>query len=159
MALPQKKIYDLQEAREKIRRYCAYQERSQKQVVDKLKSYGLLPLAADELLLELIQVNYLNEQRFATAFARGRFSIKGWGKTKIANALYLHRVSKPCILAALAEIDDSNYSEKIAVLARKKWESLKAEHPNTRKQKTIRYLMGRGYFYDDIEKALIEVLE
>jgi regulatory protein len=158
MALPQKKIYDLQEAREKIRRYCAYQERSQKQVVDKLKSYGLLPLAADELLLELIQENYLNEQRFATAFARGRFSIKGWGKTKIANALYQHRVSKPCIMAALAEIEDGSYSEKLMSLTQKKWNSLNGEHPNTRKQKTIRYLMGRGYLYADIEKAIQKAL-
>ena len=153
MALPKKKIYDLNEAREKIRRYCAYQERSQKQVVDKLKSYGLLPLAADELLVELLQENFLNEQRFASAFARGRFNIKGWGKTKIANALYRHGVSKPCITTALNEIDDENYHEKLHLLARKKWDSLKQEHPSIRKQKTIRFLLGRGFLYDDIEKS------
>ncbi len=158
MELPQKKIYDLTEAREKIRRFCAYQERSQRQVIDKLKSYGLLPLAADELLLELIQENYLNEQRFAKAFARGKFGIKGWGKTKIEHALYQHGVSKPCIAAALAEIDDAKYADTLAALLQKKWDSLKGEHPNTRKQKVIRYLMAKGYFYGDIEKSLTDIL-
>jgi len=157
MELPQKKIYDLNEAREKIRRFCAYQERSQKQVVDKLKSYGLLQLAADELLLELIQDNYLNEQRFATAFARGRFAIKGWGVRKIEQELWRHGVSKPCIAAALAEIDGNDYSDKLSTLAKKKWESLKGEHPNTRKQKTIRYLLGRGFMYEDVDKAIQKI--
>ena len=157
MESPKKKIYNLNEAREKIRRFCAYQERSQRQVVDKLKSYGLLPLAADELLLELFQENYLNEQRFATAFARGRFAIKGWGLRKIEQELWRHGVSKPCIAAALAEIDGRDYSIKLESLAKKKWESLKSEQPNARKQKTIRYLLGKGFMYEDVDKAIQKI--
>lgn len=153
MPLPQKKIYDLEEAREKIMRFCAYQERSQRQVSQKLKSYGLLPHIADELLIELIQNNYLNEQRFASAFARGHFKIKGWGKTKIAFELRKHGVSKPCIASAMAEIEPDSYSEKLQVLAQKKWESLNDYKP-TRKQKLIRYLMNKGYEYAEIAAVL-----
>jgi regulatory protein len=158
MPLPQKKIYNLEEAREKIRRYCAYQERSQKQVSDKLKSYGLLPFVVDELLLELIQENYLNEERFAKAFARGRFSIKGWGKQKIKFALKAHGVSEPCIARALEEIVDDAYQEKLAQIAQKKWDALEGNHPRTRKQKVINYLMGRGYIYADIKLAINQIL-
>lgn len=152
-----KNIYDLNEAREKIRRFCAYQERSQKQVEEKLRSYGLKPLAADELLIELLQENYLNETRFASAFARGKFNIKGWGRRKIEQELWRHGVSKPNIAAALAEIEDENYTEKLKSIAQKKYNSLTDRLTKTRQQKTTRYLMGRGYLWDEIQPILDEI--
>ena len=152
--MPQKKIYDLQEAREKIRKYCAYQERSQFQVEQKLRTYGLIPSVADELLVELIQDNFLNEQRFADAFVRGKFNQKGWGKRKIEAELFKHRVSKPCIQQAFVLIKPDDYQEKLKGIAQKKWDRLSSIRKPERAQKVTRYLQGRGYFYDEIKKAL-----
>ena len=87
------KVYNLKEARQKIEHYCAYQERSHKQVQEKLLSFGLIPDVADELVIELIQGNFLNEARFASAFTRGRFNIKGWGKIKIKQHLKMHQTN------------------------------------------------------------------
>ena len=157
MALPQKRIYNLEEAREKIRRYCAYQERSQRQVQTKLRDYGLIPAVADELFIELIQEGFLNEQRFAEAFVRGKFNQKGWGRRKIEVELNKHGVSKPCIKSALSQVENGEYIAKLEVIAKKKWSSLRNERLPLRKQKTIRFLLGRGFFYDEIKGVLNEL--
>jgi regulatory protein len=154
MALGQKKVYNLDEAREKIRRYCAYQERSQKQVHEKLRSYGLIPNVADELFLELLQDDFVNEERFAIAFARGRANIKYWGRRKVEMELRQHGVSKPCVAIALAAIDQNKYADNIQRLALKKYKALKGERKNTRKQKTINYLISKGYIYDEINEVI-----
>jgi regulatory protein len=139
------KVYDLKEAKLKIEHFCAYQERSHKQVQEKLKSFGLRPDVADELVIELIQENFLNETRFANAFARGRFNIKGWGKIKIKQHLKMHQVSEYNIKSALKEISDSDYFTKFEKLATKKWATLKRENALQKKQKLIRFMYGRGF--------------
>ena len=158
MPNPNQKIYDLQEAREKIRKYCAYQERSQFQVEQKLRTYGLISSVADELLVELIQDNFLNEQRFADAFVRGKFNQKGWGPRKIEAELFRHRVSKPCIRKAFEQIEPDDYQDKLKIIAQKKWESLNGVRKPQRVQKVTRYLQGRGYFYQEIKTALNKIL-
>ena len=157
MRLPQKKIYSLEEAREKIRRYCAYQERSQKQAREKLKSYGLIPSVVDELFVELIQDNFLNEQRFADAFVQGKFNQKGWGKRKIEVELKKHGVSRHCAEIALSNVEKDEYSLKLLKVAEKKWRSLLHEPKRVRKQKAIRFLLGRGFFYEEIKEALVRI--
>lgn len=154
MAFGQKKIYKLDEAREKIRRYCAYQERSQKQVYEKLRSYGLVPNVADELFLELLQDDFVNEERFALAFARGKVNIKQWGRRKVEMELRKHGVSKPCIAIAFKNIDQDLYHANIEKLAIKKYASLKGERKNARKQKTIAYLMNKGYYFDELKSIV-----
>lgn len=149
-----KKILDLAIAREKIRGYCAYQERNQREVKQKLLSYGLLPYIADDILIELIQDGFLNEERYAQAFARGKVNIKGWGRKKIEMELKMRGISAPCISKALSEIDTDNYLAKLASLAEKKWDSLKGGRSDIRKQKVITYLLGKGYIYQEIEEAL-----
>ena len=149
-----KKILDLALAREKIRSYCAYQERNQREVKQKLLSYGLLPYIADEILMELIQDGFLNEERYAQAFARGKVNIKGWGRKKIELELKMRGISAPCIIKALSEIDTDNYSAKLTSLAQKKWDSLKDGRIDIRKQKVINYLLGKGYIYQEVEEVL-----
>ena len=149
-----KKILDLALAREKIRSYCAYQERNQREVKQKLLSYGLLPYIADEILMELIQDGFLNEERYAQAFARGKVNIKGWGRKKIEMELKMRGISAPCIAKALSEIDTDNYSAKLTSLAQKKWDSLKDGRIDIRKQKVINYLLGKGYIYQEVEEVL-----
>ena len=150
MQLPQKKIYSLKEARQKIEMYCAYQERSHKQVKEKLRSYGLRYDVADELMIELIQNNFLNETRFAQALARGKFNIKGWGKHKIRQHLKQHYVSEYNIKKGLLEIDDEDYITLFYAIAEKRWNNLKGESPQRKRQKFMTFMYNRGF-----EKELI----
>ena len=103
------KIYDLDIARQKIQAYCAYQERCHQEVTKKLKSWGLIPDAIDLLITELMQANFLNEERYSRAFARGKFRIKKWGKVKIRSALKSKNIFQKCIDLAMEEIDDEAY--------------------------------------------------
>lgn len=152
-----KKVLDLALAREKIRGYCAYQERYQREVMQKLLSYGLLPYIADEILMELIQDGFLNEERYAKAFARGKVNIKGWGKKKIEIELKMRGISAPCINKAMAEIDGDNYSAKLLALAQKKWDILKAGRSDIRRQKVVKYLLVKGYSYAEIDEAIMKI--
>ncbi len=142
---PDKKIYDLAEARSKIRAYCAYQERCQKEVREKLVSWGLLEMVVDTLMTELIQQNFLNEQRFAISFARGKFRFKKWGKRKIAQELKLRKISDYCIQKAMEELQEFGYEEQINELAKKYMEKQRNVHPYLKKRKTAAYLIRKGY--------------
>ena len=151
------KIYDLNIAREKIQAYCAYQERCHKEVTMKLKSWGLIQEAIDVLITELIQFNFLNEERYARSFARGKFRIKKWGKMKIRMALKKRDVYFKCIDLAMLEIDDKTYLNTLKHLLQKKNETLKETNSYKRKIKLTRYLVTKGYEYDLIRDALEEL--
>ena len=151
------KIYDLHTAREKIQAYCAYQERCHMEVKMKLKSWGLIQEAIDLLIVELIQYNFLNEERYARSFARGKFRIKKWGKIKIRTALKKRDVYFKCIDLAMLEIDDKTYLNTLKKLLQKKNDILKETNLYKRKIKLISYLVTRGYEYDLIHDALVEL--
>ena len=151
------KIYDLHTAREKIQAYCDYQERCHMEVSMKLKSWGLIQEAIDLLIIELIQFNFLNEERYARNYARGKFRIKKWGKLKIRMALKKREVFFKCIDIAMLEIDDKTYLNTLKELLQKKNDVLKETNSYKRKMKLIRYLVTRGYEYDLIHDALVEL--
>ena len=151
------KTYDLHTAREKIQSYCAYQERCHMEVSMKLKSWGLIQEAIDLLIIELVQFNFLNEERYARSFARGKFRIKKWGKLKIRMALKKRDVYFKCIDLAMLEIDDKTYLITLKELLQKKNDILKETNSQKRKMKLIRYLVNRGYEYDLIHDALVEL--
>ena len=151
------KIYDLNTAREKIQAYCAYQERCHMEVTMKLKSWGLIQEAIDLLIIELIQFNFLNEERYARNYARGKFRIKKWGKLKIRMALKKREVFFKCIDIAMLEIDDKTYLNTLKELLQKKNDVLKETNSYKRKMKLIQYLVTRGYEYDLIHDALVEL--
>tara|TARA_Y100000385_G_scaffold53492_1_gene50917 strand:+ start:8067 stop:8534 length:468 start_codon:yes stop_codon:yes gene_type:complete len=151
------KIYDLNIAREKIQAYCAYQERCHKEVTMKLKSWGLIQEAIDVLITELIQFNFLNEERYARSFARGKFRIKKWGKMKIRMALKKRDVYFKCIDLAMLEIDDKAYLNTLKHLLQKKNETLKETNSYKRKIKLTRYLVTKGYEYDLIHDTLVKL--
>ncbi len=149
-----KKIYDLNIAREKIAAYCAYQERSQRQVEEKLYTYGLQEEARGLLMMELIQQNFLNEERFARAFARGKFRIKKWGKNKIRQHLKHHRISDYALKKAYLEIDGDEYWETLKNIAEKKWAASKLTKTYQKKGKVAQYLISRGYENDLVWECL-----
>ena len=145
-----------EQALQKIRHYCGYQERSQQDVREKLYQFKLRKQVVEEILSELIEESYLNEERFAIQFAGGKFRIKQWGRIKIAQALKQKKVSDYCIRKALEEIEEDEYLKLLQKLAARKWAALKKEsNLFTRSQKTRAYLLQRGF-----EAALIKpVLE
>lgn len=106
MAFTRSKTYTLEAAQAAIQRYCAYQERCQSEVEERLRSMGVLPEAQAELVADLMANGFLNEERFARAFARGKFRIKGWGPRKIAQGLQAKRVSSACINLGLSELEE-----------------------------------------------------
>ena len=151
------KIYDLNTALEKIQAYCAYQERCHMEVTMKLKSWGLIQEAIDLLIVELIQFNFLNEERYARSFARGKFRIKKWGKIKIRMALKKRDIKFKCIDLSMLEIDDKTYFNTLKELLQKKNETVKETNSYKRKMKLTSYLVSRGYEYDLIHDALVEL--
>ena len=151
------KIYDLNIAREKIQAYCAYQERCHQEVTRKLKSWGLISEAIELLISELMQFNFLNEERYARSFSRGKFRIKKWGRKKIRAELKKREVYDKCIDFAMEEIDDKAYFETLKEVLQKKNEHEKESDSYRRKAKLTRYLVSRGYEYDLIRDALEEL--
>ena len=143
-----KKIYDKKSAKVKIEQYCAYQERSQQEVRDKLYDMGLHQKEVEELISELVVDNFLNEERFAITYARGKFRIKHWGKIKIKQSLKLKRVSDYCIKKALKEIDGDEYLEVLKKVMIKKAEKVKDKDPYIPKNKIAQYLASRGFEQD-----------
>ena len=104
-----KRISDPHQGYLKARGYCAYQERSQQEVRSKLYEWGLWKEVVEEVIVKLINDNFLNEERFALAYAGGKFRIKKWGKIKIQQGLKLKGVSEYCIKKAFASIDYDDY--------------------------------------------------
>ena len=134
-----------EQAIQRIRHYCAYQERAQQEVRDKLYELGMTMDEVEEIMSDLIAENFLNEERFATQFAGGHFRIKGWGKVKIQHALQQKRVSSYNIKISLKAIDEEAYLHTLQSLATKKWNSLKGERGLSRMAKTQAFLHQRGF--------------
>ena len=133
----------------KIKHYCAYQERSHAEVKKKLYGFGLYKNEVELLMSQLIEENYLNEERFAYAFAGGKFRIKQWGKTKIKYELKLRQVSDYSIKKALAQIDEDDYLKTLNKIAAEKLATLKSEkNIFTKKSKLQNYLVGKGFEFN-----------
>lgn len=136
----------IDKATEKIKYYCGYQERCHAEVKEKLYSFGLRSHEVETLMALVIEEGYLNEERFAIAFAGGKFRMKQWGKEKIKNELFKKRVTGYCLKIALAEIDAQDYQRTFEKLAKAKWTSLKGERNiYVKKGKTKNYLIQKGY--------------
>jgi regulatory protein len=157
--MEKKKYYSEQEALIKAASYCAYQERCHKEVLARLHELGVHGIAADAMLLRLIQDNYVNEERFAKAFAGGKFRVKQWGRQKIARELKMREISDYCITQAMKEIDPDEYLATLAELVQHKYKTVKAANEMQRRYKTAQYLTGRGYEHDLVWDCLRELQE
>jgi regulatory protein len=153
----QKKFLTKEQALQKLRQYCAYQERSHSEVQQKLYELGIHKLHHDEIISTLIEEDYLNEERFAKAFAGGKFRMKDWGRKKIFYALKEKKVSEYNIKQAIKEIDEEEYLKNLKELAGEKYESLKGEQYLARKKKTIDYMIQKGYEFDLVTKTVNEL--
>lgn len=140
--------------------YCRYQERSHKEVKNKLYELGCTTPEVDEYLIKVIQADFLNEERFARAVARGKFRLKQWGRNKIIQQLKQQQVSEFCIKKALTEIDEDDYIATAKKLAAKKLKEIRSEkNIFIRKQKMYRYLLQKGYESGIINTVINETLQ
>lgn len=147
MPVPKKqKSLSEQEVYQKISSWCAYQERSHSEVRSKLYGYKLKNDLVDEIIFKLIQDNFLNEERFAKAYAGGKFRIKKWGRLKIRLGLKEKEVSENCIKLAMSEIEQEDYLETIHLLVEKKTSELsKEKNEFVRNKKIADYLIRKGF--------------
>ncbi len=135
-----------EQAHQKAKHYCAYQERCHSEVKEKLYSFGLRKVEVEDLLSTLIEEDYLNEERFAELFAGGRFRLKKWGRVKIKYELKQKKVSEYCIKKGMKVIEDADYMQTIQKLFALKSKELKHEKNHFIKKKKIQdYLLQKGY--------------
>jgi len=139
------KTYSVDEATRLLENYCVYRERCHKEIEQKLYDLKMIPEAKEKILLHLMQHNFLNEERFAKAFVRGKFNIKKWGKIKITNELKFRNISAYNIKSALKEIDQNDYLTSLQQLADKKLPLIKESNSYKKSQKLSTYLISKGY--------------
>lgn len=149
-----KKQLTREQALQKLKHYCSYQERCHSEVKEKLFSLGVWKKEHDEIIASLIEEGYLNEERFAIAFVGGKFRMKQWGRVKIKYELKQKQVSEYCIKKALQQIDEAAYEKVILRLAKEKYGSLKSEQYLVRKKKTMDYLFQRGFEGELVNNAI-----
>ncbi len=154
MSLSRKKLTK-EQALQKLKHFCGYQERCHAEVRGKLAALGFPKNESGELLAALIEEDYLNEERFAAAFARGKFYMKQWGRIRIRYELAQKGISEYCLGKAMLEIKEADYLDALTQQVHKKWESLITENnPLSRKQKCFDFLKQKGYEIPLIQSAL-----
>jgi regulatory protein len=151
--------YSLQEAKVKLEALCAYQERCQFEIDQKLYEWNFQPEQRNQLIADLISNNFINEQRFAEAYVSGKFNIKKWGRNKIKNQLKLKQISAYSIKMGMKEIDPEKYWSTIISLTKKKKTEVEQKKGDQweRKAKIFRFLLSKGYESDLISDAVKEV--
>lgn len=141
----QKKAITPAEGLAKIYRYCAYQERSHLEVKNKLFEFGLRTGEVDEIVARLITEGFLNEERYAKAFAGGKFRMMKWGRLKIQRELEIAGLTTKCIARGMMEIDQKDYLKTLVGLIRKKSSQTSEPDVFKKKNKLARFAIGKGY--------------
>ena len=139
------KTYTVQEATKKLEHYCAYQERCHQEVRQKLVTMRMIPEAIDVIIVHLLKHNFLNEERFAKAYVRGKFRIKAWGRRRLTYELKRKDISKVNINQALAEIVNEEYVDFFHALAEKRAYSIKETNKFKKRKKFVDYFLYRGW--------------
>ena len=134
-----KEIYD------KMEYYCSYQDRCHKEVEQKLSSFTLIPEIKEKIIIHLIEHKFIDEERFAKSFVRGKHNYKGWGKNRIIQELKFREISKRNIDLALLELPNEIYLENFHTLAKKNWNSIKERKGQKKNKKFVDFLLRKGY--------------
>ena len=149
------RIFSREQAKVKAESYCAYQERSQFEIRNKLYEWGLHQKDVDEIISELIEQNFLNEERFAMAYSLGKFRIKGWGKIKIRQGLKLKHIPDKLIVKSLKTIEDDDYVLMLKRILEKKSNTISEKDPFKLRYLLTRFAASKGYELDLIADLLI----
>lgn len=138
-------LFDFNIVLEKAQKYCAYQERCHWEMERKFQEWQVDEELRDEVLAELITQGFVNEERYATQFANGRFRIKHWGKHKIKAELKKRQISAYSINKALEGLEDEEYRLTLQTLIAKKDKEICGSNEFEKKQKIAQYLHIKGY--------------
>lgn len=152
------KTYTVDEALKRLENYCVYQERCHKEVEEKLVEMRLIPEAKEKIILHLIENNFLNETRFALAFARGKFRIKKWGKQRITRELKLRNISAYNIKAALEQISYDEYEATLNELAQQRLQQITEKNKYKKRKKLADYLLYRGWESDLVYEKITTLI-
>lgn len=151
-----KETTEIEKLKLKLERYCAYQERCHQDVILKMREFSTDDHTKDELMVHLIQHQFLNEERFACQFARGKHRIKNWGRVRIINELKRRNISQKIIQTALSEIPEEEYLTLFEQLAHRVWENTNEKNVLKKKKKCTDYLLRKGFesdlVYDMIQR-------
>lgn len=140
-----KKYISKEEALSKLEQYCAYQDRCHQEVRSKLLDLGIYGDDLEEIIADLISDNFLNEERYARSYARGKFRIKKWGKTRIQRELKMRKISAYCLRKAMEEIDEEEYEQTLIAIIEKKNKTLREVDAYKRRYKLVQYAIQRGF--------------
>jgi len=139
------KVYTVNEAQKKMENFCAYQERCHKEVRAKLMSMNMIPQVIDTIMVHLIEQNYLNEERFAMTFVRGKFRIKKWGKNRLKRELKFRNISNYSITKAINQIGEREYLKTLDEIVIKRVNQVKESNKYKKRKKVVDYLLYRGW--------------
>jgi regulatory protein len=151
--------FSVEEIKRKLERYCVYQDRCHQEVERKLREFHVIPEAKELILLHLLAHDFLNEERFSKSYARGKFTIKRWGKQRIIRELKFRDISEYNIKTALKEIDDAVYLTAIYGIAEKRNALITEENVFKRRKKLTDFLLRKGYEFDLIYTTVKAVIE
>lgn len=147
------------EAIDAMQRYCAYQDRCHREVRTRLLEHQVYGHDLEEVMTSLILDDFLNEERYARSYARGKFRINKWGRNKILQHLKYNQISPYCIKKGMSEIDEEDYMETLRKLMVNKVQDVKAGNIYTRRNKVKAYLVQKGYESGLINQVLAEYLK
>ncbi len=153
------KKYNFTEALQRLRKYCAYQERCHQEVKNKLYEWGFDSEDSGRVIVQLMEERMINEERYAKAIIGGKFRQKGWGKIKIVQALKAKGIVSNLINYSMKEIDEAEYEKKLKGILLKKLDLLKSETLLVKKQKLARFAISKGYESEMVWAAINELAE
>lgn len=158
-SMNEKKYFSIEEIKRKLERYCVYQDRCHKEIETKLREFVLIEEARNQIILHLLEHDFLNEERFSKSFARGKFNIKKWGKQRIVRELKLRGITAYNIKTALKEIDEDVYLETVFEITEKRNRLINESNIYKRKKKLSDFLMRKGYEFELIYTTVDEVIK
>ncbi len=147
----------IKEAIHKIEHFCAYQDRCHVEVEQKLKDMKMTSEEIDNIITHLIKEDFLNEERFARSFARGKHRIKKWGKIRIANELKVRGLNQTLVNIAFKEIATDEYLSNLNELSIKQWHTIQEKNHLKKRKKFCDYLLRRGYESNLVYEKLKEM--
>jgi regulatory protein len=152
-----KLTYTVEEAKRKLEKYCIDQDRYHKEIEQKLSELEMIQEAKDLIIMHLIEHEFINEERYAKSFARGKFRIKKWGKQRIIKELKFKGISEYNVKSALKEINEEEYFKTLKSLARKKFDSVSEKNSYKKSQKITNFLLYRGFENNLVYEVVKEV--
>jgi regulatory protein len=153
-----KKSLTVDEALLKMMNYCVYQDRCHQEVEEKLKTLDMYEDAKNHIIIKLLEDDFLNEERFARSYARGKFRIKKYGRIRITRELKSRAISVYNLKAGLSEIDEDEYIDTLRDLAQHKLSITKESNVYKKRQKIYQHLAYKGYETELIYEIINDLL-